>query len=138
MAKALVFPKLNDTPWALFGEGKYSIFDSLRLIGGVRYTWERKVTEGSTVQSGGAQQPGTTPFAGGSDFKETNYRARVEYDITPHSMAYATASTGFKAGGFYAAPPPNTDQPENLTAYELGFKNRLLDNRPQLNVELFD
>lgn len=135
---ATLFPKLDDTTWAVFGEGKYSVTDRLRAIGGVRYTWERKTADGSSVQTGGVSPPANSPFSGAADFSKVNYRAGLEYDVTPQSMAYATVSTGFKAGGFYAAPPPNTYQPENLTAYELGIKNRFFDNRLQFNLELFD
>lgn len=128
------FNKLNDTTWAVFGEGKYSILPALRVIAGVRYTSEQKLADGASIQSGAAP----SPFTGTANFSKTTYRTGLEYDVAPQSMAYATVSTGFKAGGFFAAPPPNTYQPENLTAYELGIKNRFLDNRLQLNVELFD
>jgi len=47
-------------------------------------------------------------------------------------------STGFKAGGFYYGPPGfTTYEPEEVTSYVVGSKNRFLDNRLQLNVELF-
>jgi iron complex outermembrane receptor protein len=46
-------------------------------------------------------------------------------------------STGFKSGGFFAAPPPNSFEPEKMTAFEAGVKNRFLDNRLQVNVEAF-
>jgi iron complex outermembrane receptor protein len=45
--------------------------------------------------------------------------------------------TGFKAGGFFAALPPNTYEPEKLTAYTLGSKNRFFEDRLQVNAEAF-
>jgi iron complex outermembrane receptor protein len=53
-------------------------------------------------------------------------------------MLYFTASTGFKAGGFGTAGNAVVPyDPEKLKAYELGSKNRFLDNTLQVNAELF-
>lgn len=137
-----VFPKLDDTTWAVFGEGTYSLTNRLRLIGGLRYTWEQKTADGTT-----ATDPvplltvpgilGATPFTDDETYTAVSWRTGVEYDVTPQSMAYFTASTGFKAGGFYAAPLPNQFAPEKLMAYELGIKNRFFDQRLQVNLEGF-
>jgi iron complex outermembrane receptor protein len=53
-------------------------------------------------------------------------------------MLYFTASTGFKSGGFYPNAGPDFFKPEKMTAYELGVKNRFLNNKLELNLELFD
>jgi iron complex outermembrane receptor protein len=53
-------------------------------------------------------------------------------------MAYATVSTGFKSGGFFTSVSPGNEfEPERITAYTVGVRNRLLDNRVQLNLESF-
>jgi iron complex outermembrane receptor protein len=67
---------------------------------------------------------------------KTTWKAGLEYDLNDDSMLYATASTGFKAGGFYAAQD-GVFKPETLTAFTVGSKNRLLSNRLQFNVELY-
>jgi len=50
-------------------------------------------------------------------------------------------STGFKAGGFNTFQTQNgisnVYQPEKLTDYEVGMRNRFFDNHLQLNVEAF-
>lgn len=136
------FDKLNDKSWAVFAEGKYSILDTLRVIGGARYTSEKKVAQGFVDPLSAGPGSGPGPLSGSFDnsksFTKFNYRAGVEYDVAPKSMAYLTYSTGFKAGGFFASPEPNSYEPENLSAYELGIKNRFFDDRLQLNVELFN
>jgi len=140
-------PRLDDKSWAVFGEGTYSITDLLRIIGGVRYTWEKKIVEGVTgsIPFVPGLYPLPGPVSGQLDIsgKRTdnaiNFRAGVEYDIASQSMLYGTVSTGFKAGGFFAdiAIPgrPNSYAPEKLTAYQLGVKSRLFNNRLQLNIE---
>jgi iron complex outermembrane recepter protein len=52
-------------------------------------------------------------------------------------LLYATVETGFKAGGFFFTHDVPTYQPEKITAYSVGSKNRFLDNRLQLNAEAF-
>ncbi len=87
----------------------------------------------------------------------------VQWDITPELMSYASARRGFKSGGYDArsnsspsseptpanpnAAPGGTNQrtligsfeyePEEATAFELGFKATLLDGAAELNTALF-
>jgi iron complex outermembrane receptor protein len=65
------------------------------------------------------------------------YRGAVEYDVAPDSLAYASVETGFHSGGFGSAIGYLTYQPEYITAYTIGSKNRFFDNTVQLNVEGF-
>jgi iron complex outermembrane recepter protein len=76
-------------------------------------------------------------------FTKVTWKAGVEVDLAPQSMLYADVSTGFKAGGFNQAvslTDPTKLQPydpESITAYSLGIKNRFLNNRLQVNAEAF-
>ena len=73
--------------------------------------------------------------SGRLDTNKLTYRGAVEVDVGTHSLLYGSVETGYRAGGF------NTTfayGPENITAFTVGIKNRFLDNRLQLNVELFD
>ncbi|MEG3126116.1 TonB-dependent receptor [Sphingomonas sp. GB1N7] len=74
-------------------------------------------------------------FPGGKlDTNKVTYRGAIEVDVGPRSLLYASVETGYRAGGFNAF---NTYNPENITAYTIGSKNRFLDNRLQLNLEGF-
>lgn len=117
---------------AFFGQGTFKITDAVRLIGGVRYTKEKKSVDGVEISAFGGPP---APINGDLDFNKVNWRAGIEADVAPDSMVYGTVATGFKAGGFFAAPAPNTFLPEQITAYTVGSKNRFLDNRLQLNLE---
>ncbi|WP_245638425.1 TonB-dependent receptor [Croceicoccus bisphenolivorans] len=70
-------------------------------------------------------------------FKKFTYRLGFEYDVAPQSMIYGSFETGFKAGGFYNSVDDPVFQPETIDAWTLGSKNRFLNNRLQLNLELF-
>ncbi len=90
--------------------------------------------------------PATTPaFFTGRQFLNNNrdsfskvtWRAGVEYDVAERSLLYASYETGFKSGGFFFTTDDPTYNPETIKAWTVGSKNRFLDNRLQLNVELF-
>ena len=90
--------------------------------------------------------PATTPsFISASQFKNNNrdsfnkatWRAGVEYDVGERSLLYASYETGFKSGGFFFTTDNPAYDPETIKAWTVGSKNRFLDNRLQLNVELF-
>jgi iron complex outermembrane receptor protein len=133
---AAVTPLLNDDNYAGFGEATYTVLDGLRGIVGLRYTHEDKQIHGEDID---LIHPGNTfGFAHSVSFNATTWKAGFEYDVLPASMLYFTASTGFKSGGFYPNAGPDNYAPEKLTAYELGIKNRFLDNTLELNVEAFD
>ncbi|GLS98912.1 TonB-dependent receptor [Sphingobium jiangsuense] len=76
-----------------------------------------------------------TPAAGSAKTDKLTWRGAVELDVGPSSMLYASAETGYRAGGFNNDAPY---APENITAYTIGMKNRFFGNRFQLNAELFD
>lgn len=145
--------------YAGFGQATLRVLDALRLTGGLRYTYERKRQAGLTSSYGfpNAAPPlcsGTAVFdpstpspplfcrldvqlRGRLSYNSWTWKAGFEYDLAPASMLYGNVSTGFKSGGFFAAPAPNTFLPEKLTAFDMGIKNRFLDNRLQLNIEAF-
>lgn len=59
-------------------------------------------------------------------------------DAGEQNLLYANVSTGFKAGGFYYGPPGfSIYEPELVTSYVIGSKNRFFDNHFQFNIEGF-
>lgn len=139
---------LTTTAYAAFGELTYSFSDTLRGILGLRYTDEEKTLDaiqynrfGSAVQCpvAGTGPGGDCPsFEIGGVYEESrvNYRVGLEWDIADDSMLYATAATAFKSGGQANADLPPYD-PEDVTAYTIGIKNRFFDNTLQLNADIF-
>jgi iron complex outermembrane recepter protein len=74
-------------------------------------------------------------------FKKATWRAALDYQMSDDNLLYASASTGFRSGGFnsgqnQAALTP-TFNPETVTAFEIGSKNRFAGNTVQLNLALF-
>jgi len=142
--------RTNLSGWtgALFTQLTYGVTDTLRLVGGVRYTHEKKNSNSNRyrILSDGPDpvipvNPVGAPVTvviGSRAWDRVNWKAGVEFDAGPRSLIYANVSTGFKAGGFYYGPPGfTTYEPEEVTSYVLGSKNRFLDNKLQLNLEGF-
>jgi iron complex outermembrane receptor protein len=67
----------------------------------------------------------------------STFRAALEYDVAPDSLAYASVETGYRSGGFNLAVGYPTYEPEYITAYTLGSKNQFFEKRLELNAELF-
>jgi len=81
--------------------------------------------------------------AGRRKFENVTYKARLEYDLSPTSLLYASVSTGFLPGdvqigtGAGNQPVVYPYNSEQLTAFELGSKNRFFDRRLQINLGVF-
>jgi iron complex outermembrane receptor protein len=148
--------------YAAFGRVGYAFTDSFRLNAGLRFTDDHKSFDGtlngeSTICPGAFIPPPFGPqfcFGGvgqvtapapptpidehaSDSWRQTTWRAGTEYDVSNSSLLYAAVETGFKAGGFFFSHDNPTYQPEKITAFSVGSKNRFLDNRLQLNGELF-
>ena len=134
-------PDLDTESQAVFGQLTFHISDQLRLTGSVRYTDEEKTMGGRVTGDPIFSGPATLeyPLDGADDWQETTWKVTVEFDLSDDSMLYANVSTGFKAGGYFAEQLQfgNTYDPEEIIAYSLGSKNRFLEDRLQINAELY-
>jgi iron complex outermembrane recepter protein len=120
-----------------FADLTFDLTSSFRLIGGIRYTDEVKSIDGS-LHNPFLANPKYITLDESSTYKATTYRYGLQYDLTPASMLYAMVATGFHSGGFFFTADNPVFQPETIKAYTLGAKNRFLDHRLQLNMEIFD
>jgi iron complex outermembrane receptor protein len=135
---------LTTKVYAGFGDATISVTDRLRLIGGIRINREELTdTLYGQLRKGPAGAVGTVTLVTcplqtkNLVFKSTTPRAGLQYDMSSGSNAYATFSKGFKDGGFNRTACGAVYKPEKITAYEVGFKNRLFDNALTLNLSAF-
>jgi len=119
---------------AAFGQATFSVTDTLRLIGGGRFSYDDRTGRGRAGD-------GVTPYSYSRDFKRWDFKAGVEYDVGRRAMIYATVQTGYQPGTFNAFPSSpvasNEVKEATLMAFHAGFKSRFLDNRLQINNEAF-
>ncbi len=118
---------LKTTSYSAFGEATYAFSDRLSLVGGLRYSIDYKTARSSNLLNRASPEVTTK-----NHWDNVSYRLTAKYKPTPDSLLYASNSTGFKSGNINAPtyPFPNPhDQvlPETVTAYEVGYKTRLLD-----------
>ena len=93
--------------------------------------------DGNTTETVNALSGARATYSKG----RVDWRASVDYRVSPALLVYGTISTGFKGGGTNPRPfnagQVRTFDPETLVAYELGFKSDFLDRRLRVNVSAF-
>jgi iron complex outermembrane receptor protein len=124
---------------AAFGEATYSVTPDLHLIAGLRRTFDDKSRKGG-AEFGNPVVSRTVNDAAVS-YAQTTGRVGADYALSKQTMIYATFSTGYKAGGFNDGTVATNRflkyDPEHLSSLEAGVKGRFLDNRLQLNGDIF-
>ena len=76
------------------------------------------------------------------DDSATTWSASIQKDLSENIMIYASAATGFKAGGYNSTSGEDDmqrgfDKTES-TNFEIGIKSRLMNNKLQINATVFD
>ena len=104
---------------AAFFHLDYAVSDRLSAIAGLRYTREEK----TAIDKSGLVANGQTS----KTFNKLAPTVGLQYLVDPGLQFYASASQGFKSGGFNTIVLIPREEflpfkPEEITAYELGFK----------------
>ena len=99
---------------------------------------------GSNAQPGFNCAPGTNVLYGATyddaTFSKATGRVALDYRVAPNQLLFASVSTGFRSGGFNSGQTLEVARifkPEEVTAFEIGSKNRFLGNTLQLNVAAY-
>jgi len=123
-----------------FGEGYFDLSQNLQLTIGLRHITDRKTNR--TRQVFLAAPPAW-------DFRKAKWREWIgkvglDWQLNEDVLIYATASTGFKGGGFNPGQAAETGvtlartfEPEEITSYELGTKTAWLGGRLTANFSAF-
>jgi iron complex outermembrane receptor protein len=118
--------------YAVFGQATYKFTDQWQLLVGGRENHDEKTSTG-TQQLVGFPFP---PISLAAKVKTTDPTGKVSlsYLPDPNSIAYISASRGFKPGG---ANPSNSSnfifQPEKINAYEGGYKASFLERQLRIS-----
>lgn len=137
---------IDNTNYAIFGEGTYSLTDRLRVLAGLRVTYDDLSYEharSSTVDAG-VRNAIRSPYASSGSTSETGVSGRIgpQFDISPNIHSYLTYSRGYKGPAYnvyfnmQSIDTPVID-PETADSFELGFKTQWLDNRLRVNLAAF-
>ncbi|MEP6967615.1 MAG: TonB-dependent receptor [Pseudomonadota bacterium] len=136
--------------FAVFGEATYAIIDQLKLTVGARGTEERKA--GTSAITYSRVDPNLFPGFATYSHSWGSFTPKVTLAFQPsaHLLFYATASEGFKSGGYDlsgsgGSSSEQVDQalatpfnPETVWNYEVGEKFTGFNNRFTLDADIFD
>jgi outer membrane receptor protein involved in Fe transport len=128
----------NVTQTALFGELTYALSPQLSLTGGLRSFKEKAENVGSKLPSGFAP-PGTpsTLYNDQAEFSATTPRLNMLWRYSPKGALYATASKGFRSGGFNSTATPRNYGPEDIVSVEIGNRGSLFGDVLQYEVAAY-
>jgi iron complex outermembrane receptor protein len=122
--------------YAAFGQLTYSIDDTVRIIGGGRASSTQRTASGFEVVALGG-----LPYSFDKTYSHGDWKIGIEKDLNPKTMIYGTIQTGYQPGTFNALPNTatysNEVKAENLKSYTAGIKTRWLDDRLQINDEIY-
>ena len=148
--------------WSLFGDASYAVTDKLNLTAGLRFTDDAKTFNwfAPPVRVAGVTQvltpaqlvsfndlsslvgnlifaPANLPVVRSAQWTNISPRFVIDYHWTPDVMTYASASYGYKAGGFDSVEINSFFQPEKVANYETGVKSQWLDHTVQANLSFY-
>ena len=158
--------QLDTDMFSAFFQGRYHFTDALTLTLGARFTSEEKTsTRVMNITDLGTGDITTNPMApilfdsvfgiqneqsplspqghnlsGERDENSFTPLINISYKIDQNIMAYVSATTGFKAGGFDARANNVNSwefEEEEATAYEMGIKSLLLDDTLEVNLSFY-
>ncbi len=141
----------TNTSYAIFAQATVPITESLRLTGGVRYTYDEKEIRQIAIDNEDPSDgvPGVPLFPGQpydisaeENFDAVTGRASFEYVLPGGDLIFLSYSRGYKSGVF---PSQNNVlqnvgaalAPETVNNYEIGVKTDSFGNRLRFNATAF-
>jgi iron complex outermembrane receptor protein len=138
--------------YAAFGQADWHITDSLTLTAGLRYTHENKQGVFRRFLVSGGDRSLLTPtqqaqlavsdleFSAATEEDAVTGLVTLAYKIAPEVLVYGTYSRGNKSGGLNITAGGVTQpvvDPEQVNAFEIGFKSQFFDSRLTFNAAAF-
>jgi len=137
---------------ALFGQADYKLSNALTATVGLRVA---RTSFSFTDHQDGPDGPGApTNFGGSNTETPVTPKFALKYDLAPGEMVYASASKGYRIGGanenlgsetackgdlanLNLSSNPTTYGSDSVWSYEVGSKNRFLNNRVSVDASAF-
>lgn len=153
-----IIPATNKTDaYAAFAQASYNVTEDIKLTAGIRYSDEKKkdtnrqynIFVGPTATAaqvqdglfGGLNLANFTPALTRIDSKSWDAvtpKFGIDWQATEDVLVYASATRGFKSGGYNDYQPSNpVFNPEYIWSYEAGVKSDLADGKLRLNAAAF-
>ena len=123
---------IENTTWAIFGQGSFDVTEQFTLTAGVRYTDDEK--DATHFRPSG---PPLDPISLGDD--NISWDVSLAYAVSDDTQVYARAASGFRAPTIQDRleddPKVTTADSETIMSYEVGYK--ALFEKVRLNMAAF-
>ena len=123
---------IENTTWAVFGQGSFDVTEQFTLTAGVRYTDDEK--DAIHFRPSG---PPLDPISLGDD--NISWDVSLAYAVSDDAQVYARAASGFRAPTIQDRleddPKVTTADSETIMSYEIGYK--ALFEKVRLNMAAF-
>ena len=146
--------------WGIFADVTYNLTGTIRLIGGLRYSYDDKEYSWQTFDNSLPGWPiapvrvAYNPYdltddpaeyfikyEDDDDWSKTTGRAVVEWDFLDTTMTYLSYSTGYKSGGWdgqvFSAFETGPFDQEDMTSYEWGLKGDFFEDSVRVEFAAF-
>ena len=125
--------EVENTTWAIFGQGSYNVSEQLTLTAGLRYTDDEKDAQHERPAVEGVLDP----ISLGDD--ELSWDVSLAFAVSDDAQVYARVATGFRAPTIQDRleddPVATIADSETIMSYEIGYK--ALFEKVRLNVAGF-
>jgi iron complex outermembrane recepter protein len=137
-------PRVDARSGALFGQASVELTSRLSTTVGVRYTREEKEIDNAggrySLDAEDLAVPGSV-YGYSDSIAHSAWTPKLGLELKlPHeSLAYVSATRGFKSGGFNLSSmvPGRGYAPEWAWSYEAGWKGTFMDGRSRFSVSAF-
>lgn len=130
--------------YAVYAQFDYAVTDNVTLVAGGRYTDEKKEVDLKATSYGGMTTADLVAAGIDTELTASEFTPKLGINLqaTPDVMLFASATRGFKAGGWNSRTAYIPEQfvpmtPEKTTSYEAGIKSEWFDRRVRLNFGAF-
>ncbi|BFM14812.1 TonB-dependent receptor [Maricurvus nonylphenolicus] len=142
--------------YAIFGDVKFAVGDHTNVTVGLRYSYDDKEMDVSNpIPANAVVAPSlyglsllpnqniflveTAGTESNSDtWSQFQPRFVIDHSLNADTLVYASASMGYKSGGFnILVPAAGSFEPEEMLSYEIGVKGSLMDRRLVYDAAIF-
>ena len=145
--------------FGIFGDVTYSITETIRLSGGLRYSADQKTYSWQTfpvainwpvpparvaynpAETGASPANYYDKFEDSNDWSKVTGRLVADWQFIDNAMVYLSYATGYKSGGYdgqiFSAYVAGPFDPEEMTSTELGMKGDFFDDRLRVESSIF-
>ena len=134
--------------WAVYIDATFDVTDKISLTAGLRYSRDDKhfelvIPDEPTLAAFGLTNLFFTPSTAGgraflnADFEAWTPRLIIDYQIDEDLLLYASASRGYRPGGFDTFSFKEPFDPEYVWSYEVGAKSTLFGGAATLNASAY-